>query len=768
MKRIISLIALCLSLSISVAQATTISHGQWTVTLDDTSHLLTVKHGQRALLNDAFAEARLGEAVLQSSQCAEVSINAVGVDDCFGQGQAHTISYLMSSGARLVQTFAFYDHLPYIVVSLGVTAPSGQARSNYLAPLKSATRSAFMPQDNKNRVLFVPFDNDGFIRYASNYLRGNATNSYNATAIYNSVTREGLVAGAVDHYYWKNAIHVKGSDYYNLDEFTLISGYTDSRSHDVAETDGSTMPHGAVVADTVCSSRFVMGFYDDWRQGMESFGEACTLVAPRRQWDGGAPYGWSSWGVQQTSISYQGVIDCADFIRDNLVPHGFHDRQGRVVMSLDAWWNDNLSTSQITQFVSYCTQNNMIPGLYYGPFCRFGDLQSIVPGTNNRYRFRDLALKVKGEYKMVDGAYCLDPTHPGTKMFMLSETNKFKQWGIEYLKCDFQSNGAIEADSWYADTCYTGLQAYNIGMQYLLRRLGDDIYVDLSIAPAFPYQYAHGRRISCDAWGTIGSTQYVMNCAIYGWWLNQLYVANDPDHMVMCMRQYGDGVQSEGANRARITSGAVVGAFLTGDNFSPNITLWRDNDHSKGSIANYWETSQQRALQLLTNKDINEIPRTCRTFRPVYGNAQSGNTQAENLMTYENDRYVYLAVLNYQLLLPQQADMPFEHLGIDPDNVGAIKELWTQTDITPSATGLRYNVPGQDARIYRIEKKTQTDGIISHPIGEASPSGGGWWRPSAGGDLQSPPVYDLLGRRVESSNLKKGIYIYKGRVISDK
>ena len=746
-------LAALLILIACTAQAVNITHGQWTITLDETSRLLTIRQQQMTLLSGAYAEARLGNTIITSTQATEVRHTEDNVDDCFGAGQQHTIDYLLPTGAHLIQTFAFYDALPYFVVRLGVKAPDGMAACNYLAPLKSETLTAFMPRDNKNRVLFVPFDNDGFIRYSSNYLRGNATNSYNATAIYNSVTREGLVVGAVDHYYWKNAIHVKGSDYYNVDEFTIISGYTDSRSHDVAESDGTTMPHGAVVADTVRSSRFVVGYYADWRQGMETFGQACCRVAPRRQWEGGAPYGWSSWGVQQTSISYQGVIDCADFIRDNLVPRGFHDRQGRVVMSLDAWWNDNLSTSQITQFVNYCKQNNMIPGLYYGPFCRFGDLQSFVPGTSNRYRFRDLALKVKGQYKVVDGAYCLDPTHPGTKMFMLSETNKFKQWGIEYLKCDFQSNGAIEADTWYADTCYTGLQAYNIGMQYLLRRLGDDIYVDLSIAPAFPYQYAHGRRISCDAWGTIGSTQYVMNCASYGWWLNQLYVANDPDHMVMCMRQDADGVQSMGANRARITSGAIVGAFLTGDNFSPNVTLWRDNDHSKGSITNHWETSQQRALQLLTNEDINEIPRTCRTFRPVYGNAASGDTQAENLMTYENDRYVYLAVLNYQLLLPQQAEMPFDHLGIDPANVGAIKELWTQEAVEPSATGLRYSVPGHDARIYRIEKKSYTEGIIDVPLN----------RKEEHSQSNNQHCYDLQGRRVEPSQLRQGFYLKDGK-----
>ena len=741
MKKII-LTAIGLLAMLTTTDATEMSGGKWSINLDEQSMRLTVSHDGRTVMADAYCEADVAGEVMRSHEAKSVSTDWQDVSDCFGDGRRHTVDYVMASGARLIQTFTFYEQQPYFVVSLGVTTPGGRAASNYLAPLKTETQTTFMPRDNKNRVLFVPFDNDGFIRYSSNYLRGTETNSYNVTAIYNSVTREGLVVGAVDHYYWKNAVHVKGSDYYNLDELTLISGYTDNHSHDSIQSEGRPMAHGTVVADTVSSSRFVVGCFDDWRLGMETFGQACTRVAPRREWSGGTPYGWSSWGVQSTDISYQGVIDCADFIRDNLVPHGFCDLEGRVVMSLDAWWNDNLSDAQVRQFVSYCKQNNMIPGLYYGPFCRFGDLQSYVPGTSNRYRFRDLALKVHGQYKVIDGAYCLDPTHPGTKMFMLNDVNKFKQWGIEYLKCDFQSNGAIEADAWYADTCYTGLQAYNIGMAYLQKRLGDDIYVDLSISPAFPYQYAHGRRISCDAWGTMGSTQYVMNCASYGWWLSQVYVANDPDHMVMCMRQEAGGIQSEGANRARITSGAVVGAFLTGDNFSPNVTLHQDGQ----TRPNYYATSQERALKLLTNEDVNEIPRTCRSFRPVYGNAASSDTQAENLMTYDNGRYVYLAVINYQLVMPQAAEMTFADLGIDPQDVGEIRELWTQQAVEPTATGLRYNVPGSDARIYRIERKSYAEGIRRIDNGQL---------------ISDNYFYDLQGRRVDSP--RQGLYIRNGK-----
>lgn len=728
MKRRLSIAACCLW--VACAGAADFTGGNWAIKYNEATKRLSVGYSGRPIFDGVYAEAKVGADTVRSYEASTVGFGRYGVDDCFGEGSCYRITYTMPSGTELVQTFAFYDGLPYFVTSLEVTG-NGTIESNYAVPMKSCDTAGFMPSGRQNRVLFVPWDNDGFIRYGSNPLLGE-TNSHSVTAIYNADTREGLVAGAVDHDLWKSAVHVQCSDYDKVNGFALISGYTDEHTHDSILSEQGVMPHGTIVADTVSSARFVVGWFDDWRDGMEAFGKACTMVAPKREWAGGAPYGWSSWGVQSTDISYQGVIDCADFIRDNLVSRGFHDRQGKVVMSLDAWWNDNLTVDQVRQFVDYCKQNNMIPGLYYGSFCRFGDLNSYVPGTNNKYRFRDIALKVHGRFKVVDGAYCLDPTHVGTKQFIVSDMMKFKQWGIEYLKCDFMSNGAIEADSWYNKDCHTGVQAYNEGMAFLLKQAGDGIYIDLSISPVFPYQYAHGRRISCDAWGTIDQTKYVMNNASYGWWVNQLYVANDPDHMVMALRQEAGGIQGENANRARITSGAIVGAFLTGDNFSPNVTL---HDGSGKERPNYYQTSRERALKLLTNEDINAIPRTCKSFRPVYGNASTA-VGAESLMTYENEQYVYLAVFNYQILVPNIGIVSFADIGVDPSDVGEVKELWTGEVLHPSQEGISYNVPVCDARIYRIEKKGHPNGIV-----ELS-------RPS---DEGGATAFDLLGRRIPYS-----------------
>ena len=750
-KYILLLLALTFS---AMSQAQQAKYGNWEITLDPSTKLLNIKNKGNAFLTDVYASADFafdGTTALstyKSSDAFAIDFSKKDVSTCFGEGQKYSYIYRFSNGLVMTQSFEFYDYDDSFITQLQLSTDLGTTslKSNHLVPLATSTSQAIMPNDKTNRMIWVPWDNDGFVGYEANYLR-TEMNSYNVTAIYHPNSRYGIVMGALDHDLWKNAIHVNATDYNKVATLELMSGYTDEHSHDSIQSEGRYMPHGTVVDTSISSARFLFGCFNDWRVGMETYGKTCAMVNPRREWDGGTPYGWSSWGVMQIQISYQGIIDVANFLKDNVRIHGFHDEKGRIVLSLDAWWNDNLSIEQVKQFVAYCEANNMIPGLYYGAFCDFGgNGNNDVPGTSGKYKFKDLWLKQNGHYKKIDGAYCLDPTHPGTKLFMANDMKKFKTWGIKYLKCDFMSNGAIEADSWYDKKCYTGIQAYNKGMAYLKKQAGDDIYLLLSIAPMFPAHYTHGRRISCDAWGTIDHTKYVMNNSSYGWWLNQVYFSNDPDHLVMKSRD-GKGNETIGVNRARITSGVITGAFISGDNYSDQVD------------AGFPSLSRERALSLLTNEDVNEIPRTCQAFRPVEGNAAKSQN-AENLMSYENDKYVYLAAINYgkTIFATLKDDITFERLGIDAANVASIKELWTGEDITPSATGFSYDVPFSDARIYRISKKNSTVGIhdalaiddnspidiqVDHKTVRIK---------SAGGDVKQIHLFDVTGKMIAEQN----------------
>ena len=62
----------------------------------------------------------------------------------------------------------------------------------------------------------------------------------------------------------------------------------------------------------------IVHYSGDWRTGLETFGDVCCAIAPKRSWDKPAPYGWSSWGGMGTEISYDGVVSVSDFIKENI------------------------------------------------------------------------------------------------------------------------------------------------------------------------------------------------------------------------------------------------------------------------------------------------------------------------------------------------------------------------------------------------------------------------------------------------------------------
>ena len=76
-----------------------------------------------------------------------------------------------------------------------------------MAPVNVDSISGFL-QAGDNRALFVPFDNDKWIRYQSHPLGFDTLVSYEVTAIFNNESRNGLVIGSVEHDNWKTGISI--------------------------------------------------------------------------------------------------------------------------------------------------------------------------------------------------------------------------------------------------------------------------------------------------------------------------------------------------------------------------------------------------------------------------------------------------------------------------------------------------------------------------------------------------------------------------------
>jgi hypothetical protein len=237
---------------------------------------------------------------------------------------------------------------------------------------------------------------------------------------------------------------------------------------------------------------------------------------------------------------------------------------------------------------------------------------------------------------------------------------------------DFLSHGALEGVHYDAKVT-TGIQAYNQGMQDVLGLINGRMFISESIAPLFPYQYSHSRRIACDAQTSrIGDTEYTMNSVSYGWWLDGLYQFNDPDLMV-----FGNGADTNEA-QSRLISGAVTGFMLNGDDLTST-------------------SGQLGAQTFLTNAAINEVARSGQSFMPVEGNTGSS---AVNLFVRQSGSSWYLAIFNYTAS-PVSQTVNLNRAGLPSGNYVATN-LW---DGTSSLVGgaLPVNLNAKQAKLFRLK-----------------------------------------------------------------
>jgi hypothetical protein len=539
--------------------------------------------------------------------------------------------------------------------------------TNWISPVVvSTTGGVDVGTYGDVRILQVPFDNDAWVSYDARPIAGSGT-SYEVAAIYDNVTRNGIVVGSVTHDTWKTGVFFVGSNG-RLDAMNVFGGaVARDRTRDV-------LPHGKVTGSSISSPTVFVGYAPDWRDLMEQYADANLAVRPPLAWKGGVPFGWNSWGKLQQNVSYEKAISASDFVKNNLQNSDFSS-DGTVYINLDSYW-DNLSSAQLDAFVARCHANGQKAGIYWSPFVDWGKTASWqVDGTS--YVYGDVWLKdADGKPIEVDGGYAIDPTHPGTKGRVDKFIDDFKRRGFEYVKLDFLGHGALESTVRFDPTVQTGIQAYNHGMRYVLDRIGGSMFVSASIAPLFPYGYAHARRIACDTYGAalgLTSTRYEMNSASYGWWMNgRLYRFNDPDSMVF------EGF-SPTDNMSRLVSGVVTGTvFLNGDDLTG-------------------PPAQALARAYLTNRRINDVARLGKAFRPVEGN--TGTDPSSVLVLHDGGTH-YLAVFNFGTgAATTSVHLP--RAGIDGTVDHTVTDLWSGA--TSTARGvLGVSVEAGSARLLTI------------------------------------------------------------------
>lgn len=636
-----------------------LSKGIWTLHLNPEQGAVDIRKNDVLIAESLYASYKLGDRLITTRDYASTKVGKKSFSNEIGRGTLLELTYKSDSLPTLTQRFYVQPKADYLLTEFTLEG-GGEIASNYMAPVNVERMTAVLDSAHDNRILFIPFDNDKWIRFRSHPLRAAEVTSYEVTAVFGNEDRRGYVVGSVEHDTWKTAVSGVGSQSGTLQSLTCYGGVADELTRD-------SKPHGALRGKAIKSPLVLLGFFDDWRDGLEQYADANARVAPPKAWEKSVPFGWNSWGVLQFKLTYQKALEVSDFFKKYL--QKFVNSDSTVYIGLDSGWN-RFTEEELKAFVERCRANGQRAGIYWTPFTDWGKKPERVIKDAPAYRYKDAYLYANGAPQELDGAYALDPTHPAVEEQMKKISDLFRRCGFEYVKMDFMTHGAMEADSRHNANMATGMQAYSYGMQLLNKYFGD-MFINLSISPIFPAQYAHSRRIACDAWNKIKDTEYTMNAVSYGWWIGRVYRYNDADHIVL-------KEATEGENRARVSSSVITGLYIAGDDFS-----------LEGA-----KEGKERAEKYLTNEAINAVAQGI-SFKPLEGNGEKSESQ---FMHTDKSGNTYYVAFNYGER-DTLVSIPLARIGLDASKPYAATELWSGSELN---LNIALSIPAKDVKVVKI------------------------------------------------------------------
>jgi hypothetical protein len=628
--------------------------GNSQVTYDLTTGLATYSYASVDKVKNFYSAGYSGATLYKSTSASYTRTANIG-----SNGEYDITLTATDGSPTMIQRFFLNEKHFLVQVEL-----DGQAiSSNEMSPIVMDTAGGVdLGTYADPRFLEVPYDNDSFVSYNAASANGTSTTGFEVGAYYDNTSRNGLVVGAVTHDSWKTAVAVTGNNN-KLDYLWAYGGANDP---------WDKLPHGAVTGNKVLSPTVLMGYYPDWRDGMEDFAAANAAIAPKLAWNAPAPMGWAFLGEHDSKISATIMTQVADYFHTSLP--SFSD-QGVQYINMDAYWN-NLSVSDLQALVQHVHAQGQKAGIYWTPWVvwNWNNTTDNLDGVSG-YKVNDVIMKRADGTPMdaVDSAYAVDPTSAGARARIDAYTVEFKTAGFDYIKLDFLSHGAMEGganNGIHADpTIFTGQQAYNQGMAYVYSKIGNTMLIDESIAPIFPYQYAHARRISCDTFGSISNSAYEMNSESYGWWLaGTLYNWNDPDaiRLVLDNPTSTEPAWTPMENKTNVTAKAVGGYMLSGD----DVTI---------------STTDSLVQQWMANASINGLPALNLHFRPVEGNT---GTSPVNLMIAAGPTVgtYYLAVFNFDGSKPATPAIDLGRAGLNSTASYTATDLWSNSSSTVTGT----------------------------------------------------------------------------------
>jgi alpha-galactosidase len=703
-------------------EKTVFTNGIVLVDCDKKTGLMNVSWGGVQKIKDAFSSVKLSDIVKTSDYTRHRYAGSPDpTQDNIGRGLRFTMIHEADGQPDLLQHFSFYEGSPFFLVQAEVRS-SQKLRTNYIAAIAAESPSCVdVGRSGQNRALFVPFDNDVWIRYESIDISGRAEGvSSEVTAIYENDSRNGLIFGSVMHDTWKTGVKFTGANG-KLNALSVYGGMAletyDAPSGAVRQMGGlatitrDSLPHGEVSGTSVSSPAMFVGFYEDWRDGLEEFGRANAAITPPLVWRQPIPFGWMSYAAVAGRLDYTTFLGAADYISKNLAPHGF--QSGNILYhNFDGGWEriDAAQLRDINAYLDGLGQSNGVEfrrGIYMAPFGTFSvrrrpgqgiqdshdHLDDFVEGTDLKYKYRDIVLKKPNgdPVTALDGLHPLDVTHPGTKAHIATYIAMFKALGYKSLKIDFLEHGAVEGVHW-GKSVETGMQAYNQGMKFIRDQVGNDMFLSLSLAPIFPGGYGHARRISCDTMSHISlppndfpqqTTEYMLNSLTYGCWTSpSIYIA-DPDQIPL-----GKGAAIHGAQNLAEARSRFLSAIISGGMILDSSDFFNDPQ------------ARELAPQVYTNPRINALAGG-KPFRPIEGII---GDRAADAFVREEGGSCYLAIFNFDPDSGGTKQIPFSRISKALTGKSSVKviDVWNDTPLSNSGDVLTISLEPAESKLIKL------------------------------------------------------------------
>jgi alpha-galactosidase len=189
------------------------------VKYDLKSGTFSIYKDNKIVIYNAYSSARTNNRSISSKDYTERIYSHTVIIDGFGKGQKYVVISKGEGLPVMKQVFYVYPGRAFLLMEEELNGTG--LRSNYMAPLTGS----FMPVRGDVRSLTAPFDNDTFISYdARPFTVSGIDTSAEVGAVFDNTSRNGIIAGSVEHGTWKTGVRTASN--IKTNKIEVWGGYT--------------------------------------------------------------------------------------------------------------------------------------------------------------------------------------------------------------------------------------------------------------------------------------------------------------------------------------------------------------------------------------------------------------------------------------------------------------------------------------------------------------------------------------------------------------